>query len=134
MMWSQIPSLALFSLLVQTSAAVEAPRDGFTLIMGRDTIAVERFTRTNTKLVGELSLRGAGLRITYDIDYAADGAPSHAVTSAFRGEGTEPLQKAGLVFFGDSVIADVEPGASQRLACPHGAQPYANPSMAMINA
>ena len=128
-----IRSLALVSLLVQASAPSQAPRDGFTLLMGRDTIAVERFTRTSAKLEGELSLRAAGLRIGYVIEYAADGAPSHAVTWAFRGnEGGDPMQKADLVFRGDSVIAEVRPGGTQRFTSPRGSQPYANPSMAMI--
>ena len=126
---------SLLALAATTSPLATAPaRDGFTLQLGRDTIAVERFSRTPARLEGELSLRGAGIRIAYVVMYAADGAPSMVTTWVFRGaEKDDPAQKAEMVFVGDSVIVDVRPGGGRQVfASPHGAMPYANPSMAMI--
>jgi len=115
------------------AAAVPA-RDAYVLLSGLDTIAVERFTSTPERLEGELLLRGAGLRVGYAVEYAADGLPARVRTAMSRtaGPAGAVLQSAVLEFLGDSVVATVTPGAVQGFPARRGAQPYLNPSMAML--
>ena len=118
---------------VGPAGAVTA-RDAYVLLSGPDTIAVELFTSTPERLEGELLLRGAGLRVSYTVEYAADGLPARVRTAMART--ADPagavLQSAELEFRGDSVVATVTPGAVQRFLARRGVQPYLNPSMAML--
>jgi dienelactone hydrolase len=120
-------------LALAVSVTSPGPGDGFRITSGADTIATERFTASPRTLEGELVLHGAGLRMAYAIRFGDDGAAEHATIRAFRGAGTEPAQSVELEFARDSAVATVSPGGSvRRFACPPGAVPYINPSMAMI--
>ncbi len=125
---------ALLALAATTSPTATAPaRDAFILVSGADTVAVEHFTSTTLLLEGELFLRPAGLRSTYRLECDAAGLPlsMHLTTTRRSDPAGAPGQDAA-EFRDDSVVVTLTPGGPQRFATHHGALPYLNPSMAMI--
>ncbi|HEX6559999.1 MAG TPA: alpha/beta fold hydrolase [Longimicrobiales bacterium] len=123
--------LVLGALLLPGTARAQS----FAVVLGKDTIAVERFTRTADRLDGELKTRGIGPRIKYSLQLSG-GMPAVLRTSAYRGDADSTLfQSAVLTFKGDSVIADISSPqgqtVTQRIASKAGAFPFINPSFAM---
>lgn len=119
---------------VSGGAVPAADSGAFVLTIGKDTFAVERFTRSDTALVGELT--GAQLgTIRYDAALTPDALVPR-LESRFWPPGTPdtgaPAQHA--VFSlpgGDSATLEMA-GQTQRLATRPGALPYANPSFALV--
>ena len=108
---------------------------GFVMTVGRDTIGLERFTRTAAGAEGTLLFIPSSLRFDYALEIAADGRVQrmeNAVRPASAAPGAAPTQSAMLEWRADSVIADVTPGGLQRLASRPGSMPYLNPSMFML--
>jgi hypothetical protein len=64
------------------SAAVVSPALGqnaaFVVMLGKDTVAIESFHRTGTRMTGELASRfgATGNRLSYDVTLGADGRPT----------------------------------------------------------
>ena len=126
---------ALLALAATTTPVASAPaRDAFILLSGADTVAVERFTSTTFLLEGELFLRASGLRTTYRLECDAAGLPlaMHTTTTRRSDAAGAPGQDGQVEFRDDSVIVVLAPGGTQRFATHHGAIPYINPSMAML--
>lgn len=113
-------------------------RDLLILLAGNDTVSVERFSRTASRLEGEIVVRPANARFTLGVDVAADGAAlrlQNAYRQASADVASPPAQSADVRFTDDSVIVDVSGGgrtATQRFATTKGAVPFLNPSFALV--
>lgn len=132
------------SLLLTAASARDASaqggdrRDLLLLLSAADTVAVERFSRTPTRLETEMLIRAANARFTVGVDLASDGA-ALALQNTYRQAAADPasppLQSAAARFTGDSVIIDVSGGGrtvTQRFATRAGAVPFLNPSFALV--
>lgn len=80
-------SLGVVALLPSYSAAQGAT---FTYRLGKDTLAVEQFTRTATAINGETVQRSgvAVVRYTYRVSIGTDGRPTAATVTRVQGDGT----------------------------------------------
>jgi hypothetical protein len=97
---------------IAAAAALTAPASAqqvtFVYRLGRDTTAIEQFTRTGTRITGETVNRsgGAVTRLQYDVTLGNDGRPT-AVVYRTRNAAGAPLANAPteirLTFVGDSV-------------------------------
>jgi dienelactone hydrolase len=130
-------ALAL-SVLPLATLAQGSETAGFLVLVGTDTVAVERFTRTPRRLEAELTDRIQFYRQTYALDLSPDASVTHFVLSvrpaAASAEST-PAQHVAIEFRGDSAIAQVGSGANaktQRLAVPRGAVPFVNLSFSLV--
>jgi hypothetical protein len=91
--------------LVTPALAQEA---SFVVMLGKDTIAVEKYTRSAAKMTGELASRlgAAGNRLSYEVTLGADGRPMAAIYRARPLAGTPAAnqpREVRLTFVGDSV-------------------------------
>ncbi|MDB4873875.1 MAG: hypothetical protein JWM41_321 [Gemmatimonadetes bacterium] len=82
----------IFAAAVGIAASSVASAQDATIVyrLGHDTVAVEQFSRTPTRLAGE-SVTRAGLaiqRIQYDVTLAADGRPTAAVIRRRQADGS----------------------------------------------
>ena len=133
-------SVALLLLLACVAAApspalAAGDSGAFVMTVGRDTIGLERFTRTAGGAEGTLLFLPGGLRVDYALEILADGRVArmeNALRPASAPLTAEPTQRATLEWRADSVIAVVTPGSMQRLASEAGSMPYLNPSMFML--
>jgi hypothetical protein len=125
----------LCSLLVLLASCAHAESGGFVMLAGRDTVAIERYTREATQLSGVTLFRPAGLRFEWVVTLGPDGGARRlttAVHAATAAADAVPQQTGLFVWTADSVFADVHPGQGGRYATPRGSLPYLNPSMAML--
>ena len=131
-------ALVLAMLSLVTAPAGAAPSHGvFVLRLAADTIAVERFERTDQRVTGALAFRLAGARFDYDLWLAPDGSVTrmkNTFSKATAAPGDEPEQVATIEFRGDSAIVMLlpVPARLQGFATRAGAIPYVNPSIVMI--
>ena len=120
---------------VSAAAPVGSVHGAFLLTSANDTVAVERFERTATRLSGELLFRMADQRWTYVLDLdRRDGHVTHMRTEfrrASAGVDSPPIQSGTLEFVGDSVYARTGERSPERIATRRGATPFINPSFAM---
>ena len=109
---------ASLSLSAQTASVVYR--------LGADTVAIEQYTRTATKLTGEMVQRSgaAVVRITYDMTVGSDGRPTAATITRLNGDGSPVANIAGTTrfrFTADSAIREnVFADSVQRRAYPVG--------------
>lgn len=100
----------------------------FVVRLGRDTTAVERFTRTATLLEGEIVVRAprTGLR-RYRVDFGPTGAMTRAEVTVLRADNpaAPPTQRVVATFTRDSVVVETrrDTAVMRRLAVPAGASP-----------
>jgi hypothetical protein len=94
--------------------------------LGKDTVAIEQFTRTASKMSGEMVSRAgaAVVRVTYDMTLGSDGRPTAATITRLNGDGT-PIANGPTSnryrFTADSAIREsVFPDSVQRRAFPIG--------------
>lgn len=120
-------------LLAQDAAAPA----GFVVLLGEDTIAVERFERTGPSLEGVLADRLTGRWLTYRLrgaeDFTAERFELEIRPAAEPG--SEPLMTAEIDFRGDSAFAEVRGSPApphQRLGTREGAIPFLNLSFALV--
>lgn len=112
-----------------------AESGAFVMRAGRDTVALERYTREATQLSGTTLFRPAGLRMDWAIVLGPDGGARQMTTTvkpATAPGDAAPQQTAAFVWSGDSVFADVQPGQGGHFATSRGSLPYLNPSLAML--
>ncbi|MFN8572199.1 MAG: DUF2911 domain-containing protein [Gemmatimonadaceae bacterium] len=80
--------------------------------LGRDTVAIEQYTRTASSISGEMVQRSgpAVVRIQYEVAVGKDGAPTSATLRRMQGDGT-PVPNAPSEFrirvFADSAVRDI---------------------------
>jgi hypothetical protein len=129
-------------LLAACSAAVPAPAtpipDASTTLLvrlGADTIAMEQYTRTPSRMEGVLVQRTPFTTIArYSVDLGATGAPTRAEYSLRRGDGTQitgNMQSLSVRYGTDSVtmVGHRGSGDTTRVAAAHGLLlPYVNGS------
>ena len=113
----------------------QAASGAFVVTALGDTIAVERYTRSPARFEGALVFRLGRLRFDYAIDLEPSGGVvrmvNHARPSAAP-VALPPTQSATLVWQGDSVDVDIQPGKHERLGSRAGSYPYLNPSIALL--
>lgn len=122
--------------LAMPAASLRAQSAFVTTARG-DTVLVERFTRTATRLEGEVMPKGS-VRMVYSNPIDASGHLGDA-TLAIYSPGSlasaAPMQQAHIAVVGDSVIVNITAGSAparvQRLASKAGAQPVLNNSFAV---
>ena len=116
-------------------SAARAMPDGFVLLRGSDTLAVERYARDGDTLRGEIRDVANGNRMMYTAAVGSDARVTW-IQFALHGPGATSAAGVGTVRLqGDSIIADQqEEGKSetQRIAAPQGTSLYLNPSMALM--
>jgi len=128
--------LILAALLLAAAPALSGQQAAtLSLVVGTDTIARERFTRTATRLEGDLVSAPLSTRFRYAIEFGPDGT-TRRMSNAFwlpADADTAPArQRATLDFVGDSVIVLIDGTTTQRLGTTRGAVPYLNPSFALL--
>ena len=115
------------ALLAVATAAVVAPplaaqQASFIYRLGKDTLAIEQFTRTATRMDGEMVQRTgpAVARITYAMQLGRDGRPTAVTFRRFAADGTllpNGPTETRLTFTADSVVREaVWPDSVQRRA------------------
>ncbi len=130
------PVAVLAVLVALAAAAAPAPaqerpeRAAFIVRLGTDTVSVERFTRTATRLEGELVTRSPRtVRWRYAADLGLNGSVARFEVTVPRPgapAGAPPLQSAVASLTGDSIRLDVRRGDTLRtsaLAVGPGAVP-----------
>ncbi|HEV8235221.1 MAG TPA: hypothetical protein VGP84_11525, partial [Gemmatimonadaceae bacterium] len=110
-------------------AAAQQPTT-FIMLMGTDTLAIERVTRTANHLDGDFVSPTRGGRVRYAGTLAADGTMPKIETWAYRGADTTGVH-ATMQLQGDSMVVDV-PGRTMRFPTKPGAIVYFNPSMGLL--
>jgi hypothetical protein len=103
--------LAVATLLLAASSALRAQDGTIVYRLGRDTVAVEQYSKTPTSFRGEMVTRGgaAVTRLSYDFTLA-NGRVTRATVKRMQADGT-PIANAPIetryVFTGDSVKRDL---------------------------
>src|SRR5262245_51908556 len=98
----------LIALSASAASQLVAQEASFVVRLGRDTIAIEQFTRTPNSVTGEVASRlGAAVtRLQYEVTLNRDGRPTSAVyrprTAAGQPVANQP-REIRLTFSGDSV-------------------------------
>jgi hypothetical protein len=121
----------------QTQAAVQQVEyeqgDGFVLLSGADTVGVERFTRSDDMLEGELTSEGD--RVRYRATTGSDALITRLELESYPSGSATREEWALLTFQGDSVIAEWQENGSTRRdadAAPAGTMAYFSPSVALL--
>ena len=135
MRWSSIFVVASFGAGLATPSAAQDAM--FVLRRGQDTISLERFSRSPSRLTSELLVKPAGVRFRFSADVSGDNTVSRLKNEYWLA--SDPAdgparQVALLTFTGDSAIVEVgstDP-KTQRLGTKSGAIPYLNPSFALM--
>jgi dienelactone hydrolase len=115
--------------LVARGAAAQQPST-FIMLMGTDTLGIERVTRAANHLDGEFSSPARGARVRYAATLNADGTVPQLELWAYRGSDTTGSH-ATMRLQGDSMKLDVE-GRMMAFGTKAGAVPYFNPSMGLL--
>jgi dienelactone hydrolase len=122
----------LAAALLLLAAAAPLRAQGFVVLVGADTVAVERVERTPGSLRGELQLRSG--QATVSIRYSAAPAANALLPSLTLETGRDgaPSSTASVTFRGDSARVVVGGAAAQAFAPGAGALPYLNLSTAIL--
>lgn len=104
----------------ETAATPAAPITGaYIMTLGRDTVAVERFTRTADRLEGDLTIRTGGLRTThYVMHLGPDGSVQRVETSTRPGIGSPDVPATlsqQITWSGDTIVTEQKRGDSTRV-------------------
>ena len=101
------------SLLLLAVVPVAASAQGTVLVyrLGKDTLAVEQYTRTSTGISGEMVQRAgaAVVRFSYSMTLGKDGRPTAATISRSLGDGTPQAgvpREVRFAFRADSVVRE----------------------------
>jgi dienelactone hydrolase len=100
------------------------------MLLGSDTLAIERVTRASNHLEGEFSAPARGARVRYAATLNADGTVPRIETWSYHGSDTSGAH-ATMQLQGDSMKVEV-PGRTMAFATKAGAVPYFNPSMGLL--
>lgn len=104
-----------------TPAPALAQGGAFVIRLGRDTVAVEQFTRTATRLEGDIVYRQPRTTVRhYTVEFGPDGHVTRADIVTRQG-GTPPNQHAVATFARDSAVVEITRDTAhttRRLAAP----------------
>lgn len=118
-------------------AADASERGAFVVRLGADTIAVERYTRTGSRIEGDAALRTPATSLRhYVATLGPDGAITELTYDARRVIGTLPPTRAEMRFGADSASVRIQAGGRDttlRYAAA-GLTPYVNFSYALMEA
>jgi uncharacterized protein len=133
--------LLLTTVLLSLGAADLMAQDGdtgaFVMLMGADTFAVEKFSRTAERLTGEMTGRSFG-RVEYELVAGESVSRSVLTLRAWlpgAADGGEPSQVATIRVNGTAARAEIGAGAgarTQEFSTTEGALMYLNPSFAIM--
>jgi hypothetical protein len=118
-----------------TQQVAQGTEDGFVLLRGTDTVAVERYTRSGDTLEGDLIDVEEGDRARYRAVLGPEALVSRLELEAYPSGATSPEERAVLTFEGDSVIAEWQENGSVRRdadVAPPGTVAYFSPSVALL--
>ncbi|HYW49743.1 MAG TPA: DUF2911 domain-containing protein [Gemmatimonadaceae bacterium] len=123
---------------VAAPLSLAAQSGSFVTLLGRDTIAVERYTRTGSAVDGMIVRRSPQTTLTkYGAVLNADGTVAKYTQVTTRGDGT-PLANGSipltLTFSGDTVVREVQASGQPvtfRRAVPRGTFPAAGGALAI---
>jgi alpha-beta hydrolase superfamily lysophospholipase len=121
--------LAGLAAAVARGAPAQQPST-FIMLMGSDTLAIEKVMRTAGHLDGDFSSPARGARVRYAATLNPDGTVPRMEMWAYRGSDTTG-NHATLQLQGDSMKIEM-PGRSLAFATKAGAVPYFNPSMGLL--
>lgn len=125
--------LALASPVAAQQPILSAPAT-FALVLGKDTLGVERATFGAQRIDGELFDRVRGMRVIYALTLDAAGNATRIDTRFYRpASDSTPKQHAVIELRGDTAIAQIDGApAPQRIPTQVGALPYLNPSIVLL--
>ncbi|MGH7468636.1 MAG: DUF2911 domain-containing protein [Longimicrobiales bacterium] len=135
---------ALWAVALAAPALAQQPiRSGmFVTTLGRDTIAIERYSRTQTRLEGEILTpvpRAIVVRYTLDFDAQGNARALNLIGRAGgQPDSLPPLLERKALIVGDTVINDirrngqVDANATGKLASGRGALPFISNSTAIV--
>jgi len=125
--------------LVALAAPVLGQEAAFVVMLGKDTVAVEKYTRTATRMTGELASRfgAAGNRLSYEVTLGSNGRPVSVVYRARPLTGAPaPNQprEVRLTFTGDSVKREAvfADSTSVRMLAAARGVPFAYPAFGLL--
>ena len=121
-------SFPLGLVLLSGVTPLAAQSGAFVARLGKDTLAVEKFTRTPARLEGEMANRVGRVTIRhYVFEFNSAGAPTRGEMTFFRPDSmNRPVQRVVLQFSGDSVFSEVTRDTAvtrRRVGIPHGTTP-----------
>ncbi|MGH7472226.1 MAG: hypothetical protein ACRENP_30110, partial [Longimicrobiales bacterium] len=129
-----ITSAVLVGAALPASAAAQS--GGFLVMLGRDTVQVERFTRSADRIEGTVVFRSPRTRVVkYDLQLASNGTFTRYEQTIFSAEGKriEPdAANATFTYVGDTIVRQTVRGTepiTQRIAAPNGAVPLLGSSL-----
>jgi hypothetical protein len=132
------------ALLTAVATANAQPSGGqraaFVVTLGGDTLAVERFVRTPTSLVGDLLLRAPRTRVLhYEASLDQAGAISHIelITQAVIANQIPRPTRIGITFRNDTAVMEMQVRDStrtMRVRAPGAVIPFVNLSFALYEA
>lgn len=129
------PLIALALSLAPLSLAAQGPTVSGTFLtrLGADTVALERYSRTATRLEGEAIVRAPSAQvITYGVTIGPRGAVAGLETATRRAGdplGAAPLRRTRATFTGDSAIVETTQGGdtqTRRVALRGEVLPFIN--------
>ena len=106
------PAITLAVLVLALAPSLGAQQASLVYRLGRDTLAVEQFTRTATRIEGEMVQRtGAAVaRTQYEVTLGRDGRPTAATFRRYQADGSiapNAPRETRLRFTADSAIREV---------------------------
>lgn len=127
-------------LLLCLPASVATAQSAFVSVVRGDTVQIEKFTRTPTRLDADLAAKG-GIRQVFSNRISADGRLGTLTMAAFapgaRADAA-PMARGEISIEGDSAMASIsvggQPAAMQRMLSSAIAQPIVNSSIAAFEA
>lgn len=104
----KLPLLTFAAALTSLASPAAGQEAAFVVLLGKDTVAIEKYTRTATRMTGELVSRfgAAGNRVAYEVTLGSNGRPTAIVYRARPLSGTPAANQAReirLTLVGDSV-------------------------------
>jgi hypothetical protein len=106
--------LALAVTLTVTSPALAQTPTGFVVTLGRDTVAIERFTRTTTSLQGDVVNRNPRTSITHYSATLQGGRVSHYEVVTRQPGVPAPLMSGTVTLGTDTAVIEIHRGDSTR--------------------
>ena len=90
-----ITSLLIGTLTASAGLAQTPQSGGFVVMLGRDTISAESYTRTGSRVVGVIARRSPRTAVVrYDLTLAPDGSPRRIVYNTRNADGSMPPNAA----------------------------------------
>jgi hypothetical protein len=124
------PVLGLVMIGGAAAAGAQQPST-FIMLLGSDTLAVERVTRTSTRLDGDFASPARGVRVRYAAMLAPDGTVPRVETWVYRSAADTIGTHATMQLQGDSMSVQLQ-GRDMHFPTKAGAIPYFNPSMGLL--